>query len=60
MKIGYNKPLYILPFDHRSSFEKGFLVGPELYRLVQSASLFWRRAQCPTCSFLHTCDGQFL
>jgi myo-inositol catabolism protein IolC len=21
--IGYNKPLYILPFDHRSSFEKG-------------------------------------
>ena len=23
MKIGYNKPLYILPFDRRSSFEKG-------------------------------------
>jgi myo-inositol catabolism protein IolC len=23
MTIGYNKPLYILPFDHRSSFEKG-------------------------------------
>jgi myo-inositol catabolism protein IolC len=23
MHIGYNKPLYILPFDHRSSFEKG-------------------------------------
>jgi len=23
MSIGYNKPLYILPFDHRSSFEKG-------------------------------------
>jgi myo-inositol catabolism protein IolC len=22
MKLGYNKPLYILPFDHRSSFEK--------------------------------------
>ena len=21
--VGYNKPLYILPFDHRSSFEKG-------------------------------------
>jgi myo-inositol catabolism protein IolC len=21
--IGYNKPLYILPYDHRSSFEKG-------------------------------------
>jgi hypothetical protein len=20
---GYNRPLYILPFDHRSSFEKG-------------------------------------
>jgi myo-inositol catabolism protein IolC len=23
MNVGYNKPLYILPFDHRSSFEKG-------------------------------------
>lgn len=23
MAIGYNQPLYILPFDHRSSFEKG-------------------------------------
>ena len=23
MKIGYNMPLYVLPFDHRSSFEKG-------------------------------------
>ena len=23
MNIGYNKPLYILPYDHRSSFEKG-------------------------------------
>jgi myo-inositol catabolism protein IolC len=23
MRIGYNKPLYILPFDHRSSFERG-------------------------------------
>jgi 5-dehydro-2-deoxygluconokinase len=22
-KIGFNKPLYILPYDHRSSFEKG-------------------------------------
>lgn len=22
MAAGYNKPLYILPFDHRSSFEK--------------------------------------
>jgi myo-inositol catabolism protein IolC len=23
MIIGYNSPLYILPYDHRSSFEKG-------------------------------------
>ncbi|MCI0736080.1 MAG: DUF2090 domain-containing protein [Beijerinckiaceae bacterium] len=23
VRTGYNKPLYILPFDHRSSFEKG-------------------------------------
>ena len=22
MNIGYDQPLYILPFDHRSSFEK--------------------------------------
>ena len=22
-RIGYNLPLYMLPFDHRSSFEKG-------------------------------------
>src|SRR5690348_4145133 len=22
MKVGYNKPLYILPFDHRGSFQK--------------------------------------
>jgi myo-inositol catabolism protein IolC len=23
MDIGYDRPLYIMPFDHRSSFEKG-------------------------------------
>lgn len=23
MSPGYDKPLYILPFDHRSSFQKG-------------------------------------
>ena len=23
MKLGYNRPLYILPFDHRASFSKG-------------------------------------
>ena len=23
MEIGYDRPLYILPFDHRASFEKG-------------------------------------
>ena len=23
MDIGYDRPLYILPFDHRTSFEKG-------------------------------------
>ncbi len=30
MTIGYTKPLYVLPFDHRSSFEKGLfgLGGP--------------------------------
>ena len=23
MSIGYDRPLYIVPFDHRASFEKG-------------------------------------
>src|SRR4051794_33770254 len=23
MNVGYNKPLYILPFDHRASFQTG-------------------------------------
>ncbi|MBV8589755.1 MAG: hypothetical protein JO212_06785, partial [Acetobacteraceae bacterium] len=23
MSVGYDRPLYILPFDHRASFEKG-------------------------------------
>ena len=23
MTLGYNKPLYILPFDHRGSFQTG-------------------------------------
>ena len=23
MKIGYDKPLYVLPFDHRATFTKG-------------------------------------
>ena len=23
MDVGYDRPLYILPFDHRASFEKG-------------------------------------
>jgi len=27
MKIGYNKPLYVLPFDHRRSFEKGLFLN---------------------------------
>lgn len=27
MNIGYNKPLYILPYDHHSSFEKGLYEG---------------------------------
>jgi hypothetical protein len=33
MDIGYDRPLYILPFDHRASFEKGLFgfseVGPD-------------------------------
>ena len=34
MRIGYNRPLYLLPFDHRHSYESGMfgkfhLAGPE-------------------------------
>lgn len=25
MRLGYDRPLYVLPFDHRASFEKGLL-----------------------------------
>ena len=33
MRIGYDRPLYILPFDHRASFEKGlFGFTPPLTR----------------------------
>ncbi len=33
MRLGYNRPLYILPFDHRASFEKGlFGFKPPLTR----------------------------
>ena len=27
MTIGYDKPLYVLPFDHRATFSKEFSVG---------------------------------
>jgi len=32
MAIGYDKPLYILPFDHRASFEKGLFGLPRRSR----------------------------
>lgn len=36
--LGYNKPLFILPFDHRSSFEKaGFEDIPSLKQIIYEA-----------------------
>jgi myo-inositol catabolism protein IolC len=47
MRIGYNKPLYILPFDHRSSFEKGLfgwsgaLSGEQTERVAQTKEVIY-------------------
>jgi 5-dehydro-2-deoxygluconokinase len=47
MKIGYNKPLYILPFDHRSSFEKGLygwtgaLSNEQVEKIAQSKEVIY-------------------
>jgi myo-inositol catabolism protein IolC len=47
MTIGYNKPLYILPFDHRSSFERGLfgwkspLTEEQTGRIVQSKAVIY-------------------
>ena len=47
MTIGYNKPLYILPFDHRSSFERGLfgwkgpLTEEQTERIVQSKAVIY-------------------
>jgi myo-inositol catabolism protein IolC len=47
MTIGYNKPLYILPFDHRSSFEKGLfgwrgkLTNEQTEKIAQSKAVIY-------------------
>jgi myo-inositol catabolism protein IolC len=47
MTIGYNKPLYILPFDHRSSFEKGLfgwtgeLTKEQTEKIAQSKAVIY-------------------
>ena len=47
MTIGYNKPLYILPFDHRSSFAKGLfgwkgpLTEEQTETIVQSKAVIY-------------------
>ncbi|GAC1518979.1 MAG: hypothetical protein NVS3B14_21280 [Ktedonobacteraceae bacterium] len=47
MKIGYNKPLYVLPFDHRSSFEKGLfgwtgaLSNEQVEKIAQSKEVIY-------------------
>jgi hypothetical protein len=32
MTIGYDKPLYVLPFDHRATFSKNMFGWPVDYR----------------------------
>ena len=39
MKIGYNQPLYILPFDHRGSFEHGLYGWSEPLSADQTAQV---------------------
>jgi myo-inositol catabolism protein IolC len=47
MTIGYSKPLYILPFDHRSSFEiglfgwKGKLTEEQTEKIAQSKAVIY-------------------
>jgi 5-dehydro-2-deoxygluconokinase len=43
MTIGYDKPLYVLPFDHRATFSKTMFgwpgpLSPELYLFSASGS----------------------
>lgn len=39
LPIGYDKPLYLLPFDHRSSFEKGLYGWSGLLNADQTAKI---------------------
>ena len=47
MNIGYNKPLYILPYDHRTSFEKGLygwtgvLTAEQTDRIAQTKNVIY-------------------
>lgn len=47
MTIGYTRPLYILPFDHRSSFEKGLfgwsgkLTEEQIEKIAQSKAVIY-------------------
>ena len=37
MSVGYNKPLYILPFDHRATFQTGLFGWKGTLTAVQTA-----------------------
>src|SRR5215467_11527162 len=47
VRVGYNKELYILPFDHRSSFEKGLygwsgaLSAEQTERIAQTKDIIY-------------------
>jgi hypothetical protein len=47
VRVGYNKALYILPFDHRSSFEKGLygwsgaLSSEQTERIAQTKDIIY-------------------
>ena len=39
MKLGYDKPLYVLPFDHRGTFSKNMFGWKEPLNPVQTAEI---------------------
>jgi myo-inositol catabolism protein IolC len=41
--IGYNKPLYLLPFDHRSSFDKGLYGWSGALTAEQTERIAWTK-----------------
>lgn len=64
--IGYNKPLYLLPFDHRSSFEKGLfgwsgaLSAEQTERIARSKEIIYDGFKFALCTGLAKDRGGIL